>query len=162
MKAIVIIFLLVSSSVLLFGQSAPDTINRTDSKGRKQGVWKKTHPQNTVYQYVGQFKDDKPYGTFKYYYEDGALKSIVKFSNSGMLARSVSFWENGRVMSKGNYINQKKDSTWIYYDQYGYLNLAEQYSIGKLDGWRVVYYQLGRGEKESPVLEQAYYEDGKM
>lgn len=157
-----ITLLSVFSFLLVTAQSAPDTINQTDNKGRKQGVWKKTHPQNTVYQYVGQFKDDKPYGVFKYYYIDGALKSIVKFSNSGILARSISFWENGRVMSKGNYIKQEKDSTWIYYDQYGYLNMVEQYSQGKLNGWRVTYYRLARGEKESPVLEQAYFKDGKM
>ena len=53
-------------------------LNQTDSKGRKQGEWAKTYPKSRVYQYKGQFKDDKPIGTFTYYYESGKVKAVIK------------------------------------------------------------------------------------
>lgn len=161
-KQITIIILSCLPVLNGFAQAAPDTINRTDEQGRKQGVWKKTYPQNTVHRYEGQFKDDQPYGTFKYYYKDGTLKTIMEYSNSGVLARTVTFWENGRVMSKGNYINQKKDSTWIYYGEKGYLNIAEQYNMGEMNGWRIMYYKVGNNQKKAPVREEAKFVDGKM
>ena len=37
--------------------------NQIDSKGRKQGPWSKTYPKSKVYEYKGQFKDNKPYLT---------------------------------------------------------------------------------------------------
>ena len=42
-------------------------INKVDSKGRKQGVWQKTYPNSRAIEYKGQFKDDKPVGTFYYF-----------------------------------------------------------------------------------------------
>ena len=43
-------------------------INKVDEKGKKQGVWEKTYPRSKVLHYKGQFKDDKPVGTFQYFY----------------------------------------------------------------------------------------------
>ena len=42
-------------------------VNKIDAKGKKQGVWKKYHP-NGMLRYTGSFKDDKPVGVFKYYF----------------------------------------------------------------------------------------------
>ena len=52
--------------------------NVIDANGKKQGQWSKLHPGTKVYQYKGQFKDDKPVGTFMYYYQSSKLKAIVK------------------------------------------------------------------------------------
>ena len=43
-------------------------LNKTDANGKKQGDWKKYY-ENGFVRYQGQFKDDKPVGTFNYYYD---------------------------------------------------------------------------------------------
>jgi hypothetical protein len=53
----------VNVGFLFFGFVSMAQLNQTDAKGRKQGEWAKTYPKSRVYQYKGQFKDDKPIGT---------------------------------------------------------------------------------------------------
>ena len=60
----------------LYGQDTAN-INKTDASGRKQGVWKKYEKGKLVYE--GQFKDNVPYGTFRYYHTNGKLKSTTDF-----------------------------------------------------------------------------------
>ena len=69
LKSIVLfIFLLLLSPILLLAQ------NVTDSKGMKQGEWRKLDANGKVI-YEGQFKDNIPQGTFRYFYEDGKIRS---------------------------------------------------------------------------------------
>ena len=68
--------------------------NQTDSKGRKQGVWQKTYPKSEVLQYKGQFRDDKPVGTFEYFYPGGQLKATIEHHPNGRLARANYYFEN--------------------------------------------------------------------
>ena len=49
--------------------------NKIDENGKKQGPWKKTYPRSIAVQYEGQFKDDKPVGTFKYYYPSRKIQA---------------------------------------------------------------------------------------
>ena len=123
--------------------------NKKDDKGRKQGKWVKTYPKSTIKSYQGQFKDDKPYGEFKYWYESGKVKAIMKYTADGSGAYAKMYHEAGQyLMAKGNYVNKVKDSTWLYYDQRGRLSYEESYVNGKLEGERIVYYVDGvPGEK---------------
>ncbi len=58
--------------------TAGDTIfNQTDEHGQKQGYWKKYY-ENGKLRYRGSFLDDNPRGEFRYYYNDGALKSVMQ------------------------------------------------------------------------------------
>ena len=61
--------------VVLLAGTGFAQINQVDSQGRKQGKWEKTHPESAVYQYRGEFKDDKPVGKFTYYYESSKVKA---------------------------------------------------------------------------------------
>jgi antitoxin component YwqK of YwqJK toxin-antitoxin module len=139
-------------SVPVFGQ-----INVKDSQGRKQGVWKKPYSQNTQFKYVGQFKDDRPYGKFVYYYENGAVEAVIHFKPDGT-AKSKMYHESGYMMAKGNYINQKKDSLWTFYDDRGYVSYQEEYKGGKLHGQRVVYFEPQNGKY--PVMEYSNWKNG--
>ncbi len=60
---------------------AQDTMNQTDSKGRKQGPWRKL--ERGVLKYEGQFRDDKPVGTFTYYYDNKSIKAVSHFESGG-------------------------------------------------------------------------------
>lgn len=152
MKSILTLLLLTICS-LTFSQ------NKVDAQGKKQGVWKKPYKSNASFQYVGQFKDDKPYGEFTYYYESGNIQSKMNFSNKGNVAYSVMYHEStGYIMAKGKYVNQQKDSLWVYYDNKGQLKSQETYKSGKLNGQRVIYYEPVNGQYR--VSRYEYYKDG--
>jgi antitoxin component YwqK of YwqJK toxin-antitoxin module len=88
--------------------------NQTDKSGRKQGRWIKRYPGGTI-MYDGIFRDDKPVGEFKRYYEDQTLKSLLIFNDSGTEALAILYYQNGNVASKGKYINQLKEGKWQFF-----------------------------------------------
>ena len=61
---------LLSSLLLTLTASILMAQNITDSKGLKQGEWRKVDANGKVI-YEGRFKDNIPQGVFTYYYEDG-------------------------------------------------------------------------------------------
>ncbi|NOY50542.1 MAG: toxin-antitoxin system YwqK family antitoxin [Chlorobi bacterium] len=136
---------------LMFGQ----TFNQSDANGMKQGKWTKNY-SNGVPRYEGQFKNDHPYGEFKYYYESGALKAITRFSTDGIVAHTRTFHENKQPMAEGKYIRQKKDSIWLFYsDVDGKLISSETYKKGVLDGISKTYYP-----DNGNVAESTAYKNG--
>jgi len=145
-SSLMLLFLLMNG--LAFSQ-----VNQLDSKGRKQGKWEKTYPESIVYQYRGQFKDDKPVGKFTYFYESSKVKAIIKH-NEIETGRSVAFFyhENGQVMSYGIYRNMKKDSVWVNYTPAGKLSTTETFKNDKLHGVTNVYFVTKELEGRQPVV----------
>lgn len=135
----------------------PMDYNKKDSQGRKQGVWKKTYKGIKAYRYIGQFKDDVPYGKFVYYYENGAVEAVVQFSDNGKTTRSQMYHHSGYMMAKGKYTDKLKDSTWVYYDDRGYISYTENYKGGKMNGQKVYYYAPRDGKYY--VARYEYYKD---
>lgn len=135
------IFSLIPFLFILLQLSLPaQDINQTDDQGLKQGKWVKTY-QNGATRYEGQFRNNKPYGQFKYYSEYSNLEAVTNFSDDGVIAYTETFHENGQPMAKGKYINQKKDSTWLFFsDVDGALVAKENYKNGVLDGESITYY----------------------
>lgn len=128
-------------AMLFFSVAVFSQVNQVDSKGRKQGKWEKTYPNSIVFQYRGEFKDDKPVGKFTYYYESAKVKAIIEH-NVGEPGRSVAYFyhEAGTVMSHGIYRNMKKDSVWINYAPSGRLSTVETFKNDKLNGVTKVYF----------------------
>jgi antitoxin component YwqK of YwqJK toxin-antitoxin module len=151
--------LLLLLSFASFSQNQP--INKKDSQGKKDGVWKKPYKDVKVYQYVGQFKHGEPYGTFTYYYKSGNVESKMTFVDGTKKAYAKLYHEStGRLMAKGKYVNQQKDSLWLYFDNKGQLKSQEWYKNGKLNGQRVVYYEPVNGQYR--VARYEYYKDGML
>jgi antitoxin component YwqK of YwqJK toxin-antitoxin module len=151
-KLLLVLFLLPS---LIFGQ-----VNQKDAKGRKQGPWQKNYPNSKVFVYVGQFKDDKPVGQFRYYYPSGEVKGIIDHIPNSPRSYGYFYHENNELMSEGAYWNQLKDSTWANYSPAGEVTSAEEYKNDKLNGKRVVYYIQGQIEEgKLDVLSIANYKD---
>ncbi len=134
-------FLLLLLPLTFFSQG---DLNKTDSSGKKQGNWVKKDKNGGLI-YEGQFKDDKPFGLFKYYYPDGTKKSEMVFSENGNIGRAKAYDFNGKLMAAGKYIGEKKDSTWKYFAAAGWVISEEVYKNGK---------------KEGPV--KNFYEDGNI
>ncbi len=78
---ILIICLLYACSSLAAAQDA-QVVNQTDKYGKKQGHWIKKYPNGNV-MYDGFFRNDKPAGEFRRYYEDNTLKSLLVFNADG-------------------------------------------------------------------------------
>jgi antitoxin component YwqK of YwqJK toxin-antitoxin module len=166
MFRIFIIALFAFSSCILVAQ---DTLNVTDIKGKRQGCWRKLDSAGRVI-YEGRFKDGIPAGKFSYFYPDGKLKTISIVSDEGKRAVTVSYFPNGRKMAAGNYLNEKKDSTWQFFSESnGSLVSQETYKAGLIEGQSEIFYPEGglsesffyrRGIKDG--LWEQYYLDEKL
>lgn len=118
-------------------------INKTDNSGLKQGSWK-TYYSNGKPRYEGFFVDGKPTGTFKRYYESGAVKVIQQFEKVEKSTAQY-FYENGALAAEGRYLGKEKDGTWSYYSYYEkVLRLTEPYNNGKLNGEVKKYHDGGK------------------
>lgn len=148
---------------------AQESLNQTDAKGRKQGVWSKQYETGGD-RYRGQFKDDKAIGVFFYYYDNGAKSSEVSYiGDEGIEAEAKFFHKNGTIMGEGRYKNQKKDGEWRYYDDQTVLSSVEHYQEGKLHGVSKVYFLDGTLAAEIPYVDGLksgdfveYFSDGSI
>ena len=153
MRFLVVFFML--NIGLTFGQ------NSTDAKGKKQGAWSKTYPNSRILQYKGQFKDDKPVGTFTYYYLTNTIKAVIEHQENSNRSVAKMYHENGKPMSVGIYRNLKKDSLWFNYNEAGNLISAENYLNDQLNGRRVSYYKSWNEQTKSPrILSTETYSKG--
>jgi len=142
--------------------------NQVDAQGRKQGPWVRMWAGSDKVRYEGQFKDNKPVGTFTYYSTEGAVESRIDNYPGGKAAHGRHFHPNGKLMAEGRYLGQDKDSTWNYYDDKGVLRSTEQWKAGKLDGTMTSFYANGtaaetrtfkNGKAQGPAAQ--FFEDGK-
>lgn len=153
----ILVLLLLAGSQLYaqnVGQKGDTLINYMDINGMKQGKWTKNYP-NGKKAYEGYFKNDHPVGTFTRYHENGQLKSIQECKQNPFLCRTKLFYKENKPAAEGNYLNQKKDSIWKYYDEKGMLVKQESYKEGVKHGMFYTYYSNGR------VAEEENFEDGK-
>lgn len=150
MRHLLIIFIFLFNLTLV----AQET-NKTDAKG-KQGLWKKYH-ENGKLRYEGSFKDDKPIGTFKYYYDTGELQ--VEMKHEGNISNSTVYYPSGKVKGTGKYIDQKKDGQWDYFDEDGNKRAVEHYVKGKKDKKWESYFPDGKIAEEKMWKDD--FENGK-
>ncbi|NJK97907.1 MAG: hypothetical protein HC905_26035 [Bacteroidales bacterium] len=171
MKILTTAFLLLSA--ITFGQTSKtegDTIfNQTDKQGFKQGFWKGYY-ENKKIKYTGYFKDNKPVGVFKRYYDDGIIKAIMVYDQTSIKTYATLYYQNGSKAAEGNYIGNLKDSTWNYYSFYDKsLSNRENYVKGKKEGLSISYYPSGKVSQELQFnndmkhgIWKQYYESGSL
>ena len=132
-------FFFLAVAVLMSLSVVGQDMNRTDAKGRRQGMWTDFYP-NGQKRYEGRFKNDKCKGTFRYYDEQGNLQATNEFDKSGERCLNKTYAPNGRVIATGYYINRKKEGEWKYFDKNsGQLLLTEDNKGGKVNGWSRLY-----------------------
>ncbi len=142
--------------LLLALTTVAQDVNRTDKKGRRQGVWMDFYPNGNK-RYEGQFKNDKCKGTFTYYDELGKLKATNEFDASGEKALNKTYAPNGRLIATGYYVNQKKEGEWKYFDKdSGQLLLSEENKNGKVHGWSKLY-----NPNNGVLAEETQYVEGQ-
>ena len=151
MKHFVAVFLFIFFKLINCSYSQ----NITDSKGLKQGKWSKKDESGRL-KYEGQFMDNKPYGTFIYYHENGKQKAVSTFFDDGTKTHTIKFNYSGIREAEGNFLNQQKDSIWLFFDATGKTIIAqESYKSNKKDGTFISYF------KDGTIIEILNYKNDK-
>lgn len=158
-------FLLLTSLIAQSG--APNTL---DTKGKKQGYWEK-YDVNNFLVYTGTFKDDLPIDTIRYYYntKNPILKCMMIFKKGGKESFAYMLHANSKLMGKGKFVNQKKDSVWSFYDEEAVLISKETYKNGLKNGCLSIYYRSGKLYSETNYKDslmdgnwKEYFDDGSI
>ncbi len=120
--------------------TAAQELNRTDAAGRRQGNWKKLY-DNGKTRFEGQFDNGNPVGEFRYYHENGKLRAVVSHAGDGLHATAVLYNEKEVRVASGQYHNEQKDGSWLYYNEKdGRVVAIENYEKGKPHGsWKVYF-----------------------
>ena len=150
---ILIICLLSACSSLAAAQDAK-VVNQTDKYGKKQGHWIKKYPNGNV-MYDGFFRNDKPTGEFRRYYENNILKSHMIFNSDGAEANTTLYYPNGFIASSGKYVDQLKEGKWQFFSPTtkGKIVSEEEYLHNKRNGLSVIFYP------DSTIAEKVYYKN---
>ncbi len=140
------------------------------------------HYDNGKKKYEGQFRNNTPYGMFRYYFNTGQLKATMDYSDDGVYAESITYYKNGKKMAQGRYLNRQKDGKWFYYlnEKDNPLVSMESYVNGILEGESITYYPDGgnpaeiveykNGNKhgkllkyfpDSVLMTESYYHEGQ-
>jgi antitoxin component YwqK of YwqJK toxin-antitoxin module len=126
-------FLSLVVLILFVNVSSSQNTNFIDSKGKKQGAWKKTDERGNL-KFEGTFINDTPTGLFTYYHPNKKIKAKSVFYENGKKTQTSLYNKDGVLEAIGAYYEQQKDSTWIFYDKEGNVISQETYSKGKKDG----------------------------
>lgn len=143
--------------------------NKKDNQGRKQGHWVKY--KDGVKFYEGQFQDNYPIGEFVRYFPSGRVLMKSYYSDKGK-RRFTEFYYDKRksqMKAQGLYLNKKKDSLWLIYNESGVLISEEYYTNDTANGlWKLHDYH-GRLLKETPYkygyidgIQNEYFENGSL
>ena len=143
MKKIFFLTTLLSFNLLILSSINPVSAqNRIDNQGRRQGKWIKTDTDGSRI-FEGEFKDGKEIGVFKYYYPDGKLKIRNTFTIPGRYCSHEAFDNQGRLIAKGFYDQQNRDSVWLFYNEEGKLIKRSSYRMGIKQGLHVIFTDQG-------------------
>ncbi len=149
----------------IFAQSTKAP-NKTDAKGLKQGLWEGYYDTDTL-KYRGHFKDGQPVGTFERYHENGTLQAELTYRKDHSAFAKIYDEDTGNRIAEGKYINQERDSTWLFFAADGSLLSKNNYRNGKKNGSSTVYYASGSVAEKMNFLNgvkngkwQQFFEDG--
>jgi antitoxin component YwqK of YwqJK toxin-antitoxin module len=140
------------------GLLAQEKINQLNANGKRTGVWTKKFNNGKI-RYVGQFKNGKEIGVFKFYSPISSIHPIAikTFENQSNLVEVTYFTVQGTLESKGEMIGKKRIGLWKYYQEEGKKLLSEEnYKNGVLEGESVTYYKTGK------IAESLFYKNGKL
>ncbi|HLW38836.1 MAG TPA: hypothetical protein VL021_00925 [Brumimicrobium sp.] len=158
----ILTLLLIVCSSYSFSQ-----LNQVDAKGKKQGEWVKYYDGTefaNVVRYKGQFKDDKPFGKFIYYYPSKKIRAIIVHDPNGIRSEAYLYHEeNEALAAHGIYKNGKKDSVWTNFLPSGHYSSTETYKNDELDGEKIIFYGPEVTiDKVKLVLRKDHYKDGRL
>lgn len=145
MKFTLLFFLL---STTIFSQE----INKLDSQGKKDGVWKGIYEESKRPRYEGTFSHGKEVGTFKFY-DDTKVGTVIatrEFNANDNSCYTIFYNQKNNKVSEGKLIGKLYEGEWKYYHENSdKIMTSEFYVGGKLNGVRKVYYKSGKIAEET-------------
>ena len=144
----------VAFFLIAFG-SFPQKINQFDANKQRTGIWKKYYDNQKI-RYEGQFKNGKEIGVFKFYDESNSQQPTIikKFSETTDSVAVEFYLTNGKLQSKGFFIDKNRVGKWHYFFPDGKIMSEEFYNQGKLEGKVINYYPNGK------TTEITHYKNG--
>jgi uncharacterized protein len=117
-------------------------------------------------------QEGKKEGPWKYFYDDGKIKSEGSYANNLETGNWKYLFENGKTEETGGFKNGKYDGMWQWFYENGNIKIEEEYYEGKAEGASAEYDSVGNvitkgtyfdGQKEGDWFYQAgdYSEKGK-
>jgi len=94
-------------------------------------------------------------GDWKYYYDNGAVRSEGSYIHNKKTGVWKYYYRNGKTEQTGTYRNGKENGVWRWYYDDGSLRREEEYFNGKEDGHYVEY------DREGNVIAEGNYIDGE-
>lgn len=86
---------------------------------KEEGEWKAYYESGAL-QNIANYKLGKFVGAYKIWYENGQLKEQGTYNESGNLEGViVMFYENGKPLVKGQYVDGKESGKWMRWDEKG-------------------------------------------
>jgi antitoxin component YwqK of YwqJK toxin-antitoxin module len=135
--------------------AAQQAKNATDAQGRKQGYWEAVD-RNGKLVYAGYFKDNRPTGEMKRFHPDGSVRVIMQYDETGEKAYARFLWQNGEIAAEGNYLRNKRDSIWTFYNDVTHrISNKTGYREGMKHGISQSFYPFGN------VAEEVHWENDR-
>lgn len=126
--------------------------NKLDDKGRKHGLWKGVYEDTKNPKYEGTFEHGKETGTFTFF-DNTKTKVVIatrEFNPKDNSAYTIMYDQKKNKVSEGKVINKLPEGQWIYYHKASKVVMSsENYSKGKLEGLRAVFYPNGKPAEET-------------
>ncbi len=146
-----------------------DRINRTDTKGRKQGIWKTFYGNEKLHTYAnylndtlnGYYREYNPYGELikEEYYIKGKKQVLTKEEQEkSNIKIKKEYYPDGKIKKSGAYVDGKPIGIHKVYDEKGNVTKSETYSDKGI--------KLGEGRIDKQGKKQGdwkfLYDDGKI
>lgn len=138
-------------------QLAAQETNKTNDKGQRHGLWKGTYQDSKRPRYEGTFENGKETGIFKFFDDTKELKVIATrdFTAKDGSAYTIFYDQKGNKVSEGKEVNKLSEGEWKYYHfESKELMSTENFSKGKLNGIKKVFYKSGK------IAEETTYTNG--
>lgn len=132
-------------------------VNKLDSNGKKEGVWKGIYEVSKRPRYEGTFSHGKETGVFKFFDDTkkGDVVATRDFTANDGSSYTIFYDQNKNKVSEGKEIGKSREGEWKYYHKASKAIMTlEKYKAGKLEGVRTVFYA------DSKIAEEMTYKEG--
>jgi antitoxin component YwqK of YwqJK toxin-antitoxin module len=143
--------LLVLIFLNVFCVCAQNDFNKLDEKGNKHGLWKGIYEDTKNPKYEGTFEHGKEVGVFTFFDNTRAKNSIAtrEFRPKTNEAYTIFYDQGKNKVSEGKVVNKLFEGRWTYYHKASKTIMTiENYTNGKLEGLRSVFYPNGKIAEE--------------
>lgn len=139
-----------------FSLFAQTDYNKLDDNGNKNGLWRGIYKDTKNLKYEGTFDHGKEVGVFTFF-DNKKTKTVIatrEFNPKDNSAYTVFYDQIKNKVSEGKVVNKLYEGQWKYYHKASKSIMAiENYSKGKLEGLRSVFYPNGK------IAEELFYKN---